>query len=66
MGNVGQNLLESIFSFVHYKSIPVTQLIQASLLKLEPDQEGFINLGWRGFKPSPIIYITFNDFLFHP
>ena len=25
--NVGQDLVESIFSFVHYKPIPVTQLI---------------------------------------
>ena len=30
VGNVGQDLVESIFSFVHYKPIPVTQLIQAS------------------------------------
>ncbi|ENQ3107457.1 Glucose / Sorbosone dehydrogenase [Bacillus sp. 491mf] len=45
-GNVGQDLVESIFSFVHYKPIPVTQLIQASLT----DQEGFINFGWRGWE----------------
>lgn len=46
VGIVGQNLVESIFSFVHYKPIPVTQLIQASLT----DQEGFINFGWRGWE----------------
>ena len=34
VGNVGQDLVESIFSFVHYKPIPVTQLIQASSMKL--------------------------------
>lgn len=45
VGNVGQDLVESIFSFVHYKPIPVTQLIQAS-----SDQEGFINFGWRGWE----------------
>lgn len=50
VGNVGQDLVESIFSFVHYKPIPVTQLIQASLMESEPDQEGFINFGWRGWE----------------
>ncbi|MEH7886079.1 glucose dehydrogenase [Bacillus sp. JJ1609] len=58
VGNVGQDLVESIFSFVHYKPIPVTQLIQASLMESEPDQEGFINFGWRGWEgafPASII-----------
>ncbi|WCK55096.1 PQQ-dependent sugar dehydrogenase [Aneurinibacillus sp. Ricciae_BoGa-3] len=58
VGNVGQDLVESIFSFVHYKPIPVTQLIQASLMTSEPDQEGFINFGWRGWEgafPASII-----------
>ncbi|WP_313433050.1 PQQ-dependent sugar dehydrogenase [Siminovitchia terrae] len=50
VGNVGQDIVESIFSFVYYKPIPVTQLIQASLMKSEPDQEGFINFGWRGWE----------------
>ncbi|WP_019851435.1 sorbosone dehydrogenase family protein [Desulfitobacterium sp. PCE1] len=50
VGNVGQDLVESIFSFVQYKPIPVTQLVQASLTKSEPDQEGFINFGWRGWE----------------
>ncbi|MFC9596998.1 PQQ-dependent sugar dehydrogenase [Peribacillus butanolivorans] len=49
-GNIGQDLVESIFSFVHYKPIPVTQLIQASLMKSKPDLEGFINFGWRGWE----------------
>ncbi|GIN21237.1 MAG TPA: glucose dehydrogenase [Bacillus bacterium] len=58
VGNVGQDLAESIFSFVYYKPIPVTQLVQASSLKSEPDQEGFINFGWRGWEgafPTSII-----------
>ncbi|QIZ08681.1 PQQ-dependent sugar dehydrogenase [Priestia megaterium] len=58
VGNVGQDLVESIFSFVHYKPIPVTQLIQASLRNTEPDQEGLINFGWRGWEgafPTSII-----------
>jgi len=50
VGNVGQDLVESIFSFIHYKPIPVTQLIQTSKLKSELDQEGFINFGWRGWE----------------
>lgn len=57
-GNVGQDLVESIFSFIPYKPIPVTQLIQAFLMKSEIDQEGFINFGWRGWEgafPTSII-----------
>ncbi|MEW5594099.1 PQQ-dependent sugar dehydrogenase [Peribacillus frigoritolerans] len=57
-GNVGQRLVESIFSFVQYKSIPVTQLIQAYSMNFEPDKEGFINFGWRGWEgafPASII-----------
>ncbi|MGM7719819.1 PQQ-dependent sugar dehydrogenase [Metabacillus sp. Hm71] len=57
-GNVGQDLVESIFSFVHYKPIPVTQLIQASFINSEPAQEGLINFGWRGWEgafPASII-----------
>jgi hypothetical protein len=50
VGNVGQDLVESIFSFIYYKPIPVTQLIQVSLMKSETDQEGFINFGWRGWE----------------
>ncbi|MDQ0201100.1 PQQ-dependent sugar dehydrogenase [Neobacillus ginsengisoli] len=50
VGNVGQDLVESIFSFVHYKPIPVTQLVQASLMNSEPNQEGFVNFGWRGWE----------------
>lgn len=58
VGNVGQDLVESIFSFTHYKPIPVTQLIQASLMKSKPDLEGFINFGWRGWEgafPTSVI-----------
>lgn len=58
VGNVGQDLVESIFSFTLYKSIPVTQLIQASLMNSKSNQEGFINFGWRGWEgalPTPVI-----------
>lgn len=50
VGNVGQDLVESIFSFIYYKPIPVTEIIQASLQRREPNQEDLINLGWRGWE----------------
>ncbi|MEH7252892.1 PQQ-dependent sugar dehydrogenase [Neobacillus niacini] len=52
VGNVGQDLVESIFSFGQFKSIPVTQLFQASIRNSKLDQEGFINFGWRGWEGS--------------
>lgn len=58
VGNVGQDLVESIFSFLQYKPVPVTELVQESFMNSEPDQEGFINLGWRGWEgdfPTSII-----------
>lgn len=54
VGNVGQDLSESIFSFGHYQPLPVTQLVQQS----EAEQEGVINLGWRGWEgafPTSIV-----------
>lgn len=50
VGIVGQDLVESIYSFVQYKPIPVTQLIQAYSMNAVPDREGFINFGWRGWE----------------
>lgn len=52
VGNVGQDLVESIFSFISYKPIPVTEIVKSSLQNLEPNQEGFINFGWRGWEGS--------------
>ena len=49
VGNVGQDLVESIFSFVNYRPISVTQLVQ-SYLKSQPEKEKFINFGWRGWE----------------
>jgi hypothetical protein len=54
VGNVGQDLVESIFSFVQYVPIPVTQLVQNS----SPTPDGLINFGWRGWEgdlPTSII-----------
>lgn len=58
IGNVGQDAVESIFTFNHYIPIPVTQLVQASLNKSELDPPGFINFGWRAWEgalPTTII-----------
>ena len=49
-GNVGQDIVESIFSFVQYKPIPVTELVQTHLIRDIPEQYGLINLGWRGWE----------------
>lgn len=58
VGGVGQDLVESIFSFSYYKPIPVPQIVQAYSLNSAPDQEGLINFGWRGWEgdfPTSII-----------
>ncbi len=47
VGIVGQDMVESVYSFTAYKPVPVAQLVQASA---HPDQEGFINFGWRGWE----------------
>jgi len=57
-GNVGQELIESIFSFGYYKPIPVTQLVQAHRLNVDLDEDGWINFGWRGWEgdfPTPVL-----------
>ncbi|MCC3359251.1 PQQ-dependent sugar dehydrogenase [Bacillus sp. REN16] len=46
VGNVGQDLVESIFSFTQYRPMPVTQLVGHN----STNQEGFINFGWRGWE----------------
>ncbi|WP_268625823.1 PQQ-dependent sugar dehydrogenase [Paenibacillus alvei] len=61
VGSVGQDLVESIFAFIHYKPVPVTQLVQGSstLTNSVLDQEGFINFGWRGWEGAfPTSFIT--------
>ncbi|WP_312810764.1 PQQ-dependent sugar dehydrogenase [Sedimentibacter sp.] len=58
VGNVGQDLVEAIFSYTYYKPIPVTEIIQAFSQNREPNQDDFINLGWRGWEgdfPTTII-----------
>jgi hypothetical protein len=58
VGNVGQDMVESIFSFVNYRPIPVSDIIQSSNMNTQPIQDGFINFGWRGWEgdlPTTII-----------
>ena len=58
VGNVGQDLVEAIFSFIYYKPIPVSEIVLASLYNIELDQDNFINFGWRGWEgdlPTTII-----------
>ena len=49
VGNVGQDLVESVFSFTNYRPIPVTRFVQ-SYLKSQSNQENLINFGWRGWE----------------
>jgi len=59
VGNVGQDLVESIFSFIYYKPIPVAEIVQASSQRRELNQNNLINFGWRGWEgdlPTTIIH----------
>ena len=58
VGNVGQDLVESIFSFIQYQSVPVTKLTEGATKSSELDNKDFINFGWRGWEgvfPSTIV-----------
>lgn len=58
VGNVGQDLVESIFAFAEYKPVPVSGINQVAERDFEANQEGFINLGWRGWEgdfPTTVI-----------
>lgn len=58
VGNVGQDLVESIFLFDNYNPIPVREITQAAEANSELKLRGFINLGWRGWEgdlPTSII-----------
>lgn len=47
VGNVGQDLVESVYSFAYYKPIPVTEIVSASAQNRPLDQTGLVNFGWR-------------------
>lgn len=58
VGNVGQEMIESIFSFGYYKPIPIIQLVQSHRLNVPLNEEGLINFGWRGWEgdfPTPVL-----------
>jgi hypothetical protein len=58
VGNVGQDLVESIYSFIKYVPIPVSRITQTSAMNMGLDYEGFVNFGWRGWEgimPTSII-----------
>ncbi|ERJ13275.1 PQQ-dependent sugar dehydrogenase [Haloplasma contractile] len=52
VGNVGQHLVESIYSFIDYKPVPVTFLVQKNVMNSKRNEEDLINLGWRGWEGS--------------
>lgn len=53
-GNVGQDLVESLFWFNQYNPVPAADLVQAytarSVTNAAAYTEGLINLGWRGWE----------------
>lgn len=52
IGNVGQDLVESIYSFVNYNPIPVNEIGEGKAFK------NIVNLGWRGWEgtlPTSVI-----------
>lgn len=60
IGQVGQDLVESIYLFTYYTPIPVINIVESNFDDINPENEGFINLGWRGWEgdlptalPSP-------------
>ncbi|MBT2641562.1 PQQ-dependent sugar dehydrogenase [Bacillus sp. ISL-41] len=58
VGNVGQDFAESIFSFINYRPVPVSELTQTASGRMEKEKEGIINFGWRSWEgafPTPII-----------
>lgn len=58
VGIVGQDLVESIYSFSFYTSVSSTQLLQNTAMETDTDPEGMINFGWRGWEgdlPTPVI-----------
>ncbi|WP_316569157.1 PQQ-dependent sugar dehydrogenase [Neobacillus sp. YIM B06451] len=58
VGIVGQDFAESIFSFVQFQPIPVTQLVEAAQTTAEIGQKRLIDFGWRGWEgafPTPAI-----------
>lgn len=49
VGNVGQDLVEALYSFKEYESIPVRKIVQ-NHLKRSNSPHDMINFGWRGWE----------------
>lgn len=59
VGNVGQDLEESVFAFADYKSMPVREIVQAAEKNTSANRDGVINLGWRGWEGAfPTAFIN--------
>ena len=66
VGNVGQDLVESIFSFIHYEPLPVTEIVLASMQNRGLNQSDLVNFGWRAWEgdlPTTIIRECFTNSL---
>lgn len=50
IGQVGQDLVESVFAFDCYLSVPVTQIVRNPYGPSATDRKEFINFGWRGWE----------------
>jgi hypothetical protein len=58
IGLVGQDLVESVFSFDGYLRVPVTEVVGAPYGPSITDRRDFINFGWRGWEgafPTTVI-----------
>lgn len=58
VGIVGQDLVESVYSFLSYQPIPIAKLVQAASANTDSEQEPILNFGWRGWEgclPTPLL-----------
>lgn len=49
IGNVGQDLVEAVYSFENYESIPARDIVRKNL-RAEDAEFGMINFGWRAWE----------------
>lgn len=58
IGLVGQDMVESVFTFDCYLRVPVTEVVEAPYGPSITDRKDFINFGWRGWEgalPTTIV-----------
>lgn len=59
IGLVGQDMVESVFSFDRYLRVPISEVVGAPDGPSATDSESFINFGWRGWEGAlPTTVIT--------